>query len=122
LDGRDSNVTLGTPISFDTTVQIWSKSFRNDGHFTLPAETVFPPYFNYHFIGANETSFAAFPAHTPQPLQVCSISVSKEGLFTIVAELVLRPYLDYHCIGATETSYFALLPMLYSQYNFGRNR
>jgi hypothetical protein len=64
-------------------VQVFSKSVCNEGHFTLRAERVFPPYLASHCSRVSETSIMVLAGHGLPAVQVWPKSVNNEVHFTL---------------------------------------
>jgi hypothetical protein len=67
-------------------VLVWSKSFSEEGHFTLDDKIASRPYIVPHYSRMTETAHHALLSHTLQPVLVWSKSVNNEEHFTLEAE------------------------------------
>jgi hypothetical protein len=89
------------PAHAPLSVNISSKLVRNEGHFTLDVETVFP-YLPWDCSGVTEYYDMLLSAHGLQAVQARLKSVTNEGHFTLDAEMVFGPHLPLDCSGVTE--------------------
>jgi hypothetical protein len=80
-------------------MQVTLKSFGNEGHFTLEAETVFGPYLPSYRNGVSKICHMAPQAHALRAVQVRLKTASKEWHFTLEAETLFRPISTRSAIG-----------------------
>jgi hypothetical protein len=77
-------------------VQDSLKYVSNEGHFTLEARTVTPPYLPSHCSGVTQIRHMELPAHVLEAVKVRLKEVSNERHFTLEAERVSCPCLLSH--------------------------
>jgi hypothetical protein len=71
---------MALPAHAVRAVQVGRKSFRNEGHFTHAAETLFRPYLPSHCIWVTELWHMALPENASRAVRVILKSVSKKGI------------------------------------------
>jgi hypothetical protein len=110
---------MAVPAHALPAVQVRLKSVRNEGPFTLEAETVFRPYLPSYCSGVTQVYNMELPTHALLALQVRLITESNKGHFILEAQTVFHPYIPSHCSAVTETCHMAPLRMRYVQCQLG---